>query len=221
MNPEIDEAVMSLTKYLPWIAVVTAVATSVGACGGAASSDLFNGPGSTQGDKDSGTQNNDSGSSMDSSLPHEDVIQPPPPDTSVPDTSPPPDVIEIVDMGIDVGPTDPGIFCGNAECAVGQQYCCVSNNAPPPPTYACQNPPPTDCQNAGGVSVECDDAADCPGQVCCGTQQLNQYVYVRCEQQCNATSSVQFCDPASLVGECPVPQTCRASVLLPGYHVCG
>jgi hypothetical protein len=114
-----------------------------------------------------------------------------------------------------------GIYCGNTVCAVGQQSCCVSNNAPPNPTFACQSASPANCQDAGGVSVECDDAVDCPGQFCCGTQQGNVYVYVRCQPHCaNDYYEYQFCNPAAQVGECPAGFACVPSGLLPGYYVC-
>jgi hypothetical protein len=145
----------------------------------------------------------------------------PPADTGAPDVSPVPDA-----GPPDTGASGPNIYCGHAgtkDCRAVQADCCVVADGLGSATYACQDPAnPSACSTGGGVPVYCESAVDCPGQVCCGTQNnLNQYISVSCLSSCSGTNDRQFCDPNAVPSECgPAFTFCGPSTLLPGYSVC-
>lgn len=196
-----------------YIAVAFALAA---ACGGASQSDLLD-PGAARGDQDAGgtvdsaspdaggkdaAGKKDTGDSFDSG---EHDVGPP-------------------DEGVDTAPQgEPEVACSKGQtpayCAVPAQFCCVPQGGG---TYKCETLG-AQCQ---GASVHCDDTADCPGMVCCGT--LNEpngqnpfYSEVTCRTDCmgqtQTTADVQFCDPNK--NDC-LQGNCMASQLLPGYFVC-
>ena len=85
--------------------------------------------------------------------------------------------------------------------------------------------------NGGGVAIPCDNEAECTGgQVCCGTLDTNNdvYVSVQCQSSCDPNQSEYvFCDPNATVDVCSsIPAnggpayTCMASDVLPGYYRC-
>ena len=83
------------------------------------------------------------------------------------------------------------------------------------------------CQSSGaacmGTVVHCAVPADCPGQICCGTEQtvanVTSYTEVVCASTCALTTQRTFCDPSNPVCPTATP-TCGPSQLLPGYNVC-
>jgi hypothetical protein len=136
------------------------------------------------------------------------------------DTTPPP-----VDTGPpDTGPKLPPVFCGASPCDIPGEQCCVSSDTPA--TYTCQ--PAGDyktCIGAGSTPVFCDEAADCPGQICCGTKTsaYGTYYAVSCETTCESTNNTKivFCNPAVTPDSCiPFSLTCKPSTILIGLSVC-
>jgi hypothetical protein len=194
-------------RWYPWFALAPLAAMAT-ACGGADPSDLFSSPATPP----------EAGSPQDAATP----------DTgSAPvDAGAPPDAGSLRDVGapeivvIDAGSLDPGVTCGNAYCTAGTEICCLDPSIPSSTCAALTAA--TDCANGGGVPIECDDQTDCPGRVCCGTQQFGNYTYVRCQSSCNGTNEVRFCDPLLPVADqCASPfATCVPSALLLGYYVC-
>jgi hypothetical protein len=74
-----------------------------------------------------------------------------------------------------------------------------------------------------GLSIPCDDRADCPAaEVCCGTLANNgsRYNSVQCQASCDSSANeYQFCDP-NVAGECANGLQCTPSGVLPGYYRC-
>jgi hypothetical protein len=76
-----------------------------------------------------------------------------------------------------------------------------------------------------GLSIGCDDSADCSsGQVCCGQLANDGYRSVQCQSSCDngiGTTAVRFCDAGAATDECDaIGKTCLPSTRLPGYSVC-
>jgi hypothetical protein len=211
---------MRLTRWLPILLGLGIVPAS---CGGASPTNLL--------DPDAAV-NEDSGSPVDSGTPA-DVMQSPDVITVV-DSSPPMDTGAIkdtaqpppVDTGtIDVGPVLPPLYCGTTTtmpCEAMTHECCVDTQDGTTPTYKCQVATEApNCMADGNTPVACGQAADCPGQQCCGTVNFDDTAYdmVQCEAMCDPSSEITFCSPSG--GECePLGETCQTSDLLPGYMVC-
>jgi hypothetical protein len=208
------------------------------ACGGARTSDLFDnasgangadasttppssGGGSDPGDPDAGLPTHPIGNGS------EDSGKPADP----PDASPPKDAaVDARDAGFDAGPpvtSDPGIYCGteitgaDRYCALHTSSCCATTfSTGGAPSYACMGTFSLPCN---GTRLDCDDGADCPGQVCCGKLVNGRYTTVQCQAKCDASTgaSVRFCDPEALVDECaPLGLQCNESSALPGHYRC-
>lgn len=205
-----------------------AVAAAIAACGGAHDSDLFGAPGGGGASDDSGTTSggidgggggHDASNGVDAA-PHKDggggVDAGPTPDAGNPDTGP--------------VSKDPGIFCGkdgngnDVFCVVNQQACCAP--AVPPGDV-----PPYKCVSGGGTCagtrIACDDTADCPGKICCGSYDPNQqrYTEVACRSSCsgqgpNGTQLIRMCDPVLSPSDCPNGTICKESGILPGFYYC-
>ncbi len=137
----------------------------------------------------------------------------------------------VVDSG-----ADPGILCGQGllgsgakYCTAGSQVCCAtgSGNAA---TYRCTPDTGSECEKTGGVTIACDNPAECGGQICCGTVDPNTdtYTSVACLDTCDPTGDQRvFCTPGASPDVCATlassggpPYTCVASTILPGYYVC-
>jgi len=84
--------------------------------------------------------------------------------------------------------------------------------------------------NGGGVPIQCDNEAECPGQFCCGTLDTGSdtYVSIQCQATCDPTQSQYvFCDPNAATDVCStIPTnggpayTCLPSGVLEGYYRC-
>ncbi len=126
--------------------------------------------------------------------------------------------------GRDAGPPpDPGIYCGpNTHCTVDAQVCCADGlGGGQPPFYACK-PATATCT---GVPIACDDAADCPGEHCCGEfNPSTGYLSVSCRSACTGAvggnSLVELCDPKATPATCTGGMTCQPSGSLLGFSVC-
>ena len=78
-------------------------------------------------------------------------------------------------------------------------------------------------QAGPGTPISCADAADCPGEVCCGDNLNGLYSRVSCAASCmgmttGGATEITFCDPAG--NDCPAGTTCQPSQVLAGYNVC-
>jgi hypothetical protein len=100
-------------------------------------------------------------------------------------------------LGADAGAdgVDPGVRCGDGGtyCSSPAQECCLDADG----GLACiqranvSNP----CPN--GTDVQCDDSADCAGQACCITLDMQHYILsTLCAPSCRSTES-QLCNPAA------------------------
>jgi hypothetical protein len=84
-------------------------------------------------------------------------------DAGVADVAQHPPAIPVPEGG---APSDPGsVPCGGAPCAVNEGRSCCIQIVDGGRQETC-NPPNTGCP-APGVKLECDEAADCNGGVCC------------------------------------------------------
>lgn len=211
-------------RFFP-IASIASIAALVAACGGASgSTDLFGGA-TFSGDSDGGGARDGSipplGGGSDSGVPSPDGATVPRKDAGGKDAAP-------LDSGsppVDAG-NDPGIFCGmsggaDVFCAVGTQECCASPNGGGG-AFECR---PHGASCSGGVPINCDDGADCPGQVCCGVfSQTTGYKSLSCMTACVSPSPseqyVRFCDPAVVPDECGPLKSCKASTGLTGFYRC-
>lgn len=140
---------------------------------------------------------------FDVSPPPFDVIVPPPldspvtveggpPDTSMPDVSPP------FDAGSDAG--EP-VFCGGEYCGPGQE-CCVGFGGGMV-TASCE----TGGCDGGGISLSCTGSDNCTGgDVCCASFGGGSGS-ASCEPSC-APGQVQLC---TVDGICPPYETCITS----------
>lgn len=193
------------------------------ACGGAApSGDLFGGSTSGSGGDGGGTSIPDGGGSGggdDASAPAADATAP------LKDSAAPPPVKDASQPDTYVPPADPGITCGTkngteAFCPVGGACCATAPLGGGAPSYRCASSAGA-CQ---GTAIECDDQADCNGQICCGQLANGRYDSVRCAATCDngaGTQGVRFCDPNAPTDECTAAGlTCGTSTTLPGFHVC-
>jgi hypothetical protein len=120
--------------------------------------------------------------------------------------------------GIESGPPpDPGIYCGLDQqqapkyCSLSTQMCCLGYGQT---GFNCV---PNNGQCLG-TPIHCDDTADCPNQVCCGTRNAYGYSDVSCAQSCTGYGKIRFCDPKA--NDCPSQQSCIASQVLTGFNVC-
>lgn len=120
-------------------------------------------------------------------------------------------------------PSDPGsVPCNGAPCAVNAGYsCCVATADDGGPKETC-NPPNTGC---GGLTIFCNEAADCNGGVCC--QQINGIalpgstscvsgatcpgVGTQTFQTCRTHSECGAADGGGIPGRC-IPQTCTNTI---------
>ena len=180
------------------------------ACGGADPSSLFD----------------DAGAKLDATAP---LDASPKPDAAPPHDAGPPDAVAAKDAEPpkDAGSPyqDPGVACGTTDCAPGSQLCCGTVTSYYPQytySFACESTSDL-VQCAAGLPIYCDSDHDCDGgQVCCGDLNYQNYAKVSCKPTCTGNvygyTQVHFCDPKA--PDCDVNQTCKASVLLPGYYTC-
>ncbi len=101
-------------------------------------------------------------------------------------------------VGLD--PPAPGVPCGETTCDGDAGWCCADQSS-----YRCE------ASQCTGItySMECDDAVDCPGQLCCF---VNIFASVRfatlCVDECGpASSEIGVCKDA---GDCENGEACRA-----------
>jgi hypothetical protein len=142
---------------------------------------------------------------------------PPPPGSDSGGNPPPP---------VDSGPSDPGIKCGSTYCNPSTSVCCrVPSQSGPGNADSCMSQ--SDCDNAQGLSIPCDDSADCQsvrsGDVCCVTEDNNGLAsQIQCSRpsQCNDPSSqTTLCAPS--VDTCPNGGSCAPSQqTITGYTIC-
>ena len=200
-------------SWLPIVAAWLAAGAGIGACGGAAPSELFDPSAST----DAGEHPDTSTGARDASTPpHKDTGPAPVPDSATVDTSPPDTTV-----AIDSSPPAPGISCGAGLTCNKGQYCCATSDPLmiSPTTYACMDGSQSACTGAGGSPVTCDFGSDCPGQLCCGTLPQTTYTHVRCASTCDTAEDHTFCDPNASPDEC-TSGMCGPSMILPGFSVC-
>jgi hypothetical protein len=200
------------------LALAVAAGAGVGACGGAAPTELFD-PVTTM---DAGSHPDTSTGVNDSSaLPPVDSSLPPVVDSAVKDTNPPDTTTQI-----DSSPPGMGISCGVGLTCTKNQFCCATSDPQMmnPTTYACQDSSQTSsCTAAGGTPVTCDFGSDCVNSngICCGTLATDQYTHVRCESTCNTASDRTFCDPTAVPDPCIANgMMCGPSTILPGFFAC-
>ena len=199
------------------------------ACGGATSSDLFEGPGGTTTDDGGpGTNTNNSSDSGSPSSPGHDAGSP----SKKQDAGSP-------SGGNDSGPVTPPPPSATIDCAVGgavttcdaaTQVCCETQNGNGNGngngSYACTTA--SACSQQGSLAIPCDNASDCaaegfgPGTVCCVTEDPNSGVatQVSCLSQadCSADTQTWMCNEN---GACPAGKTCNTSTTtIPGYKIC-
>jgi hypothetical protein len=114
---------------------------------------------------------------------------------------------------------DPGINCpGIGTCYVPAQVCCKGDTS-----FVCA--PAGGC---GGISIPCDDTADCTaaghaGTVCCltgATTGVPPSVACMPPSACvGSQGRTPICDPN--VPTCPTGQSCQLSqTTLPGFNIC-
>jgi hypothetical protein len=203
----------------PTGSVFLLLSLGLASCGGAGESNLFQ-PGHDSG-ADVGTEDvrASDGEGRDTTPPPDvapmDVT--PPMDTSPPppkDTGPP-----------DTGPKFPPIFCGTSTCEAMTEDCCVGPKSAP--GHMCQSAGDyKTCLASGSTPVFCSEAADCPGQICCGTKPSPYafgYSYVSCDNTCESTNNTKivFCNPTVMPDTCmPFGLSCSPSSLLTGFSVC-
>jgi hypothetical protein len=135
--------------------------------------------------------------------------------------------------GEDAG-SDPGIYCGTAGggdtyCPVGKDVCCAKGSGTSLSLH-CASAASTTCANGGGLAIQCDNEAECPGQLCCGTLDptSDTYTSVQCQATCDPTQNQYiFCDPNAATDVCATiptnggpPYTCTESSLLTGFYRC-
>jgi hypothetical protein len=98
-----------------------------------------------------------------------------------------------------LGPPGPGIACGETTCDEETEMCCVEASGRSCSTSMC---------TGVGARLECDDAVDCPGELCCFS---NIFASVRlatfCAPDCGGSSELQVCKEA---GECDNGDPCHA-----------
>jgi len=134
--------------------------------------------------------------------------------------------VEIVDTGVpDTGPKYPPVDCCTTTCPARTSDCCVQDPGYGyPKTFTCETPAdPKGCSAKGDIPVLCDEAADCPGEICCGQKNAyDQYQYVVCAKNCGGANQRIFCNPSDPTNECAsIPgYTCQMSTIIPGYYVC-
>jgi len=124
------------------------------------------------------------------------------------------------------GPTVP---CGAMMCPAGPMAACCWDNFQKDGVCVTGTPQTDNCNTDVGpggfhTRLECQNASDCPGTLCCGhvTQGGGQgyYPITTCQAACaNTVNNVQLCDP-NAPNACQQGQ-CGQSQLLPqGYFVC-
>jgi hypothetical protein len=204
---------------IPGVCFALALALGVVACGGAASSELF--------DPSTGT---DAGDHPDTSTGAHDSSTPPPTDSgmvmmvdsTIADTNLPDTTVQI-----DSSPPELGITCGAGLTCNKSQFCCATSDPLMinPTMYACMDSSQTgSCTSAGGTPVTCDFGSNCTGtdDLCCGTLNTDQTVYthVRCATTCGTTDDRTFCDPNAVPDLCTGGMMCGPSTILTGFSVC-
>ncbi|HRI67236.1 MAG TPA: hypothetical protein PK156_23495 [Polyangium sp.] len=105
------------------------------------------------------------------------------------------------------------VTCGAQDCVVPDECCHDSMTA----VNSCMVP--SSCPE-GRVAIECDSAADCPGQICCGAFDMttSKYIEVSCRTSCTAPNVV-ICSGSP--SDCPAGTTCFMEPMLPsGYGYC-
>lgn len=99
-----------------------------------------------------------------------------------------------------------GLSAPDLECAA-PEYCCGSKCV-------------KDDTPCTGYAFHCDDAADCPGAVCCVTKlamldgSFNQVA--QCQSSCDADTQLIVCHPPD--GGCPSGMTCQITATLPPQY---
>ncbi len=120
--------------------------------------------------------------------------------------------------------------CGNAQCTIPAQQCCVIANLNPPPdfSYACYSGScPVTGGGGGGMStaLSCSGAANCPANTVCCVTQTQSGAASSCAATCNQNGA-QLCDPNAASSGCPQGVACSSRNIgdwgLPnGFATCG
>jgi hypothetical protein len=117
-----------------------------------------------------------------------------------------------------------GFLCPPTTCQASSICCATGTGQGNTPTFKCQDANKPCGTTAGpGTPISCADAADCPGEVCCGDNLNGLYSRVSCAASCmgmttGGATEITFCDPAG--NDCPAGTTCQPSQVLAGYNVC-
>lgn len=103
------------------------------------------------------------------------------------------------------------VDCDGMDCDVSSNNCCIDGSQ----NGSCGG---GNCGN--DIDVECDEHADCPGQICCLFENNGDTVSVECAATCDGFDADPICgnagDPA-----CQDPTTCTDVDDLPGgYQSC-
>jgi hypothetical protein len=149
----------------------------------------------------------------------------PPPGDASPDVSAAPPPIPVPEGG---APSDPGrVTCNGSPCDVSAGNTCCVQPADGGTSETC-NPPNTPC--GGGLKIECNEAADCNGGVCC--QAINGIAVAGSTScmsgsTCPTGSTFQACrvddecggpDASVSVKRC-IPQTCTNASPMRTLHI--
>lgn len=206
-------------------AVVVAVA--VGACQGAADSDLFDQEKGNALDGGGGTANDGGGSSSSGELPVDDASTSSSSSSggggssSGESSSSSSGAPAVVDDGNTLCPDG-----ANGEyCTAAKPLCCGRRNA------ADNSIGPLSCEAscaANFTEISCDDDGDCEGgKICCiRHSELGQPQSVKCEATCqwvNTNTVSRMCDPNKPSAFCNAFQagwSCKAHDKLPGLYLC-
>jgi hypothetical protein len=95
-----------------------------------------------------------------------------------------------VDAAVSPRPRLPGATCGTAQCSgASSDICCIELAGGVGTTRACG--PSEGCS---GARVVCDEPSDCPGGVCCLSNE--ETPKTKCDSKCEGERESRVCDPA-------------------------
>jgi hypothetical protein len=211
------------------MAVCTVASVLLAACGGAADSGLFDGPGGAS--PDAGSAGDDTNTPVDSGTPshpgHDSGGSP------IHDAAPSGANDANPEVDSAPQPTSAAIDCNVSgsiqSCDAATLVCCRTTsgngNGNASTTFACT--PPSGCGQQSELAIPCDNSDDCAAQgfpggtVCCVTEDNNGVAAsVACVAQsaCSAQTQTTLCNGTNA---CPAGETCATSTMtIPGYQIC-
>lgn len=126
------------------------------------------------------------------------------------------------DAGVDAGSAL--IACKGAPraCFASNEACCLLTGLPNDQCIARPSTAITDCPNAQGNVLMCDDESDCPsGSVCCATPQAIAFSSACVPQSACATGGrFLLCDRSAVSPLCPAGLTCQKISTVSSYNAC-